>query len=452
MMIQRCVVITLCLLALSNVALAIDFSLSDPVSRSPKPYQGEAITFTATVTADRENVCDIQCSYSITNSPEPSGNVGAPEELSAGESKSFGFDVNALGTSGTSSATLTVVCAKVNWWCLSSEVSHLRSFSFQYEYNGDNQCALRNDYESCINARPDCPCPSGKSCVNDKGDQNRGVDERKCATYCSNNIVESSYENCNNCPVDVGKCDGVSCTTTNECEGKYCVHNKCSHLAYIIGDSFCDEGVKENCKNSGSDCACASNERCNPQGFCETFCGNGVCEEDERGKCKPDCTWCGDGTCQDKESCSSCADDCGACKTPTKQEELKRNIGVKETTQETESATGAQSIERTDERGLVTEKKIELPLFIAGGVLLLAIIAAILTIKLQKRQHIDKEHKCLHCNKRITTDAVHCYHCGKKVHSLPPKKQNSVENKELCKCGAKLKPGKKFCHKCGKKI
>lgn len=43
------------------------------------------------------------------------------------------------------------------------------------------------------------------------------------------------------------------------------------------------------------------------------FCGNGVCSNNEIGKCQIDCDWCGDGYCQEGESCSSCEKDCNSC-------------------------------------------------------------------------------------------------------------------------------------------
>ncbi len=44
------------------------------------------------------------------------------------------------------------------------------------------------------------------------------------------------------------------------------------------------------------------------------YCGNGICQQDEIGSCKLDCSWCGDGYCQGDESCDSCQQDCGNCK------------------------------------------------------------------------------------------------------------------------------------------
>jgi len=41
------------------------------------------------------------------------------------------------------------------------------------------------------------------------------------------------------------------------------------------------------------------------------YCGNGVCESEEVGKCSEDCDWCGDGYCQIDEDCETCSEDCG---------------------------------------------------------------------------------------------------------------------------------------------
>lgn len=50
----------------------------------------------------------------------------------------------------------------------------------------------------------------------------------------------------------------------------------------------------------------------NPQN--RSFCGDGVCSDNEQKSCQIDCNWCGDEYCQDNEDCSSCQIDCGSCK------------------------------------------------------------------------------------------------------------------------------------------
>lgn len=45
-----------------------------------------------------------------------------------------------------------------------------------------------------------------------------------------------------------------------------------------------------------------------------SFCGDGICFNNEKASCQLDCDWCGDGYCQQNEDCSSCQLDCGNCK------------------------------------------------------------------------------------------------------------------------------------------
>lgn len=45
-----------------------------------------------------------------------------------------------------------------------------------------------------------------------------------------------------------------------------------------------------------------------------SFCGDGVCSDNEKTSCQLDCDWCGDSYCQSNEDCSSCQNDCGSCK------------------------------------------------------------------------------------------------------------------------------------------
>src|SRR3989339_341521 len=163
------------------------------------------------------------------------------------------------------------------------------------------------------------------TCIDEDGDSSRDVDEMKCATYCSNGVKESSYETCSNCPMDVGKCNGLDCLSGSECEGSYCVHELCWNKPYKENDGFCDFNRGENCKNSVDDCSCGSNERCGSLGICEIYCGNNVCEESEKGICKEDCDWCGDGECNNKESCGSCLEDCGECENEKSNKEVIEN-------------------------------------------------------------------------------------------------------------------------------
>ena len=413
-------ILFLMLFGFMQFTYAYDFTINEISGPISKPYQGQTVdSLTSSITM-ADNTCKLTCyweteSYGGLDNQE--GLIGI--SLISGQTKNFGFKVEAKGTAGYTSTVLTVKCrGEQAWNCYPwpstpNIETRTKQVNFNFDYNGDSACTTRDNLESCVNAKSDCACSQYKSCIDDKGDQSRNdLDERKCATYCGNKVIEKPYEICSNCPNDVGKCDGLQCFTGSECEGKFCVHNKCSPLAYVLGDTFCDKNEGENCKNSGSDCACSSNERCNPSGFCETYCGNNICEESEKGKCKLDCTWCGDGTCQQSESCSSCSDDCGVCKKVTKEEELQRNI-PKTSSVETESQKTSSGI--TSQRFQFKNNK---SILIISIIVVVVIGIAILSYWLVKRKkgHKSKENvHCPKCHKKTDSQGKFCHHCGHKL-------------------------------------
>lgn len=401
---QLALIVTIFIILTTQI-FAFEYSIgqiSNPVS---KPYQGDTIELTTTITASQNNVCTITCTWKTNNYDGP---IGSPEPLSKGESKNFGFEINVQGSNGIVNDKLIINCQRYSDCLFGSDESNVQvPVQFYFDYNGDGTCTTAK--ENCATAQNDCKCNSDKEC---RPNSERGADSYGCATYCGNKLIEKPYETCSNCPNDVGKCDGLQCFTGSECEGKFCVHNKCSHLAYVLGDSFCDKTEGENCKNSGSDCACGSNERCNPSGFCETYCGNNICEESERGKCKLDCTWCGDGTCQQSESCSSCSDDCGACKKATKEEELQRNIpktsSVETESQKTSSGSTSQGFQLKNNKSIL----------IVSGIVVVIIVIAILAYWLlkKKKRHKSKENfHCPKCHKKTDSQSKFCHHCGHKL-------------------------------------
>lgn len=302
---------------------ALGYTLS--VGNSPSGlYEGEDAIVNAKVLANADNGCDLACTITC-----PDGHSEENPELTKGSSLPIDCTVVASGSGGVYNKQVTAQCQKQNMFCLVSVSNPTQSklISFTFSYLGDGTCST-NKGEDCTKRtqEPSCACNSPKSCIDDKGDSSRGTDSYKCATYCGNGVPEKSYEDCSSCPQDVGKCDGLACNSKSECEGKYCVHNVCSHLPYITGDNFCDSSVGENCKNSASDCACGANERCGVSNTCETYCGNAICEASEQGVCKADCKWCGDSSCDagQKESCKTCESDCGVCENKKVNEEIQQ--------------------------------------------------------------------------------------------------------------------------------
>ena len=229
--------------------------------------------------------------------------------------------------------------------------------------------------------------------------------------FCGDSSCNGS-ETCSNCPTDVGKCDGESCNSKSECEGNYCVHNKCSHTPYIKGDTYCDSSVGENCLNSLPDCACSASERCNSQGKCETYCGNGICESKEQGICKSDCQWCGDGTCDpNKETCKGCPSDCGECeKTEEEQQFTQQLLEIKE---------GAEgSAQRTKENKVIINITIGSTL----GLIILLVIVYLIYKKIEDKKSHEEEkstyeskNKCPKCNANIDDKSKFCKECGHKL-------------------------------------
>ena len=399
---QLALIVTIFIILTIQV-FAFEYSLgqiSGPVS---KPYQGDTVELTTTITASQNNVCTITCTWK-TNNYGPSS-IGSPEPLSKGESKNFGFNVNVQGTSGIVNDNLIINCQRYSDCLFGSDESNVQvPVQFYFNYNGDGTCTTAK--ENCASAQNDCKCSSDKEC---RPNSERGADSYGCATYCGNKLVEKPYETCSNCPNDVGKCDGLQCFAGSECEGKFCVHNKCSHLAYVLSDTFCDKNEGENCKNSGEDCRCASNEQCNPAGYCETYCGNLICEENEKGKCKLDCKWCGDGECQPSESCSSCSDDCGVCKKVTKEEELQRNLN---STNNIELKSTPSPSKNTSKKSIIIETKYYI---LIASIIAIIFVIIFIVFKLKHKKMGVNNFKCPKCHKKTDSKAVHCHRCGHKL-------------------------------------
>ncbi|MEK6947211.1 MAG: hypothetical protein AABX32_06410 [Nanoarchaeota archaeon] len=440
----KLIIILLIGILLSNGVYASEFTITSVTKQSSgTPYRGDSVSYKGIIQADPNNFCNlIDCSVSVQPGSyagvvSDSG-TGSATELSAGITQEFPFSITGEG-SGPLSTNLIVSC-KTKWNCVGGgNPSHSYPIILSFFYPGDGTCTTSKekceDYGTFLKDDA-CSCPHPPKECRPNGDRN-DLDEKGCQSYCGNKIVEKQYENCNNCPDDVGKCDGTSCILGSECEGKYCVHNICNALPYRVGDNYCDNNVGETCKNSGSDCACGTNQRCSNTGVCETFCGNGVCEASEQGICKADCQWCGDGTCESSESCSSCDVDCGVCKKPTKDEELQRNtqtkdVQTKQTTQTSSQQIGnSNPIKKEQKTVSLFGKDYNLTTIILAVIALIVFLTAVSFLiykkvksnkKDGKKHHIEKkEHdepkviRCEKCNKKIDGDSKFCLHCGHKI-------------------------------------
>lgn len=314
-----------------NFVSAFEYDITEINYLTNDGYEGGDGEFEAIIIASEDNICTIICTWETVYGPE---NIGTPEQLSPGEPKPFHFKVRLEGDEGHGSDNLVITCEKYSG-CLwgNDETNFEGEVNFEFDWNGDKECQYDNDVnpEDCFSAKTDCICSSGTKC---KEDLTRTQDSMGCTTYCGNGICEEKYESClgssslgcSDCKI----CDGFSCDYDSECAGGYCVHEVCASTPWVKNDNNCDSDVGENCDNSYDDCVCDSHQECNPNSKrddldykgCVTYCGNGQCEESEKGICKVDCDWCGDGECNNNENCNSCENDCGVCENEESNTEI----------------------------------------------------------------------------------------------------------------------------------
>lgn len=477
------------ILALGLISAA-DFTISS-TQITTDAYRGDFVQFAGIVTADSGNYCDIQCLFNVGSNSgyvSDSGN-SPPTTISYGERQEFPFSIRADGN-GIISQKLVVSCDRIpNYFnCWPDTKTSSKNITFTFLYAGDGVCTTSK--EKCANYQTfigtsDCVCAPGKECrpdglrsPDDRGCQTycgngiyepgfedcscstdftcalrktckpagRALDSDGCGSYCGNGICEGSYENCSSCAQDCKSCNYAVCTKDADCSGKYCVWGVCWNTATRVNDSHCDSTKGENCANSALDCACSTTQRCNSGGFCETYCGNNVCEQTEAGICRADCKWCGDGTCQTGESCASCADDCGMCREDTINDTIENNTSENNTIiNETEiiqnnsdninpvipdiqNQTNEPVINNTPEetdidkidkntsktssqeaRGAISDYyKIII-------IIILAVIFIIVYFLFAGRIFRKKEAQCRYCKRKIEGDSVFCIYCGKRL-------------------------------------
>lgn len=305
---------------------SIEFTLSGVEVNPSGIYQGDSPTLTAKIVASSNNICDMKCDWSINIGPDYNGDISTI--IGPNKDETFPFRVNAEGQS--TNYVLSVNCVRepnyVNCWP-GGEVAQQYSDTLNFNYAGDGECTTSKekceDY-GAFTGTNDCACDNPpKECF---PDSIRGTDSYGCATYCGNGVTESGYETCSNCQDDVGKCDGLSCISGNECEGNYCVHETCWDKPYKTNDGYCDVNNGEDNKNSPIDCACEDNERWSSLAKgCETYCGNNQCElNEDYATCPNDCEGCGDNICQKNEDCLLCLKDCGVCENKEAVEKIQQ--------------------------------------------------------------------------------------------------------------------------------
>ncbi len=467
-------------------AVAADFSINDAYQLTSNPYKGELVNFKATVYADSGNYCGITCQYILGSDSgyvSDSGNP-PPAQLSYGNYQEFPFSIRAEGENGLISQDLTVRCDRIANYlnCWPGSETHILRINFNFSYPGDGICTANKEkcatYQNFIGTN-DCACSADKECrpdgnrsVDEKGCQGfcgnkiyeppyedcscssdytcpatkqckvegRAKDSNGCTSFCGNGICDKQYENCTNCANDCGQCSLMPCTKNSECSTGYCVWNTCWNTPFRKNDSHCDSTKSENCANSPEDCRCSLTQKCNSGGFCETYCGNGVCEFGEVGKCKLDCKWCGDGVCQITEGCASCEIDCGYCKqnqtNPTNPNNAVNNSNyeiVENITYEIIHRSGNDNEEPPIDayipsnefneslENINASKKsasssaissYEKAIFISIGIVfLILVIIFIYVIFRDEKNYIY----CPNCNRKIEANSKYCINCGQRI-------------------------------------
>src|SRR3989344_5440846 len=232
------ILFVLCITLFSNLAWALDYSVTINSPLSVNAYEGEISNQLSATIKNNAGICDITCDW-VTTAGQGTG-IKIPHD---GGTNTFNFDAKAEGSNGIATSSLIITCKRltsISCWT-EGEQQTSYPYTFRYLWNSDGICTPKKEkcdnYLSFVKDNA-CSCSPGKECKPNGG--RTDLDEKGCQTYCGNKIIEKQYENCNNCQDDIGKCDGTSCIQGSECEGKHCVHNVCDPLPYRVGDSYCD--------------------------------------------------------------------------------------------------------------------------------------------------------------------------------------------------------------------
>ena len=220
----------LLLFIIQPVYATVDFYATLTSPNKVNIYEGEPVpnAFQSTITNQGE-YCDIFCDWFTSMNTNNEGNkIKVPKSST---SNSFPINVKAEGNNGVATFTLKFSCMRskegalcTDWW--GEQETPSQTYYFNYLYNGDGICtSSRERCDNYLTFLKDSACDtcssSNKEC---KPNSNRAADDKGCATFCGNKIVEKQFESCSDCQGDVGKCDNLACSSGSECEGKYCIH------------------------------------------------------------------------------------------------------------------------------------------------------------------------------------------------------------------------------------
>jgi hypothetical protein len=170
---------------------------------------------------------------------------------------------------------------------------------------GLNLNCERLNYDDGECARPDCAAGYLRDCNGECSLRPERLGDGTCDALAKCQALEYDEGDCP-CGPDCsghGTCEASGCTSCDTgYAGKHC------EVPPSCGDGSCNLADRETCTTCAADC-----------GACATLCGDGTCsakDGESCSSCNADCgaCACGDGNCAlGSESCTTCAADCGAC-------------------------------------------------------------------------------------------------------------------------------------------
>ncbi len=256
-------------LALAVIPFSHAYNFTMGITDVPNLYEGKTGTVTAWIHADEDNECELRCDWIHYDAVSDELRTGLIDiSLRPDQKVEFSLDITAKNTDilGRYFEKLKVRCKPFKEGACPEtspeELTKREYLDFYYSYLGDGVCNI-NRGENCTKAdlEPACSCKGDKICSSVAKDR-RKPDGNSCVTYCGNGRIERRYENCGNCPQDVGRCVGTTCVKGTDCESGYCVTGRCSITPYSNKDYVCDAIRGENCENSPFDCGCDFGELC----------------------------------------------------------------------------------------------------------------------------------------------------------------------------------------------
>ncbi len=303
-----------CLLALSSPALAAyDVRFTSGEDSFVLAYEGETEVLGNIVVENKNNICDLLCTYTTSLDSEEKTVPGTKADDWIGNGDvSDGIEVSFTPVQGENTFWVSVSCEESGKLLCTSDVeTKKKTFDLDFPYCGDNE--ITASYESCENCEDDAACTGDETC----GPTDERADERGCFTPICGDGYKDVGETAETCCVDAGcgaaeslrwletyfcgndgitlnqrgELVGSSCNEeTNACEetilgkrsrksadcteqGTYCMDDSCGCSEGYAECHALDGCVKVREKKLGDDCQCDS--QCS-EGFCDSVCKKGL--------------------------------------------------------------------------------------------------------------------------------------------------------------------------------